>query len=981
MRWLLFALSLGLVGVACPQRTLLSWGSNLKGQLGDGAPIFTPVLSPLTSGVTSVDLGVSHGAAVTAEGRLLGWGANNRGQVGRVEAGPFLTPVDPFFTVHTAIDVACGDDFTLALLEDGSVLVYGANDSGQLGLGDRNARNVPTLLPMPGPVVGLAAGGRHSLFLMADGQVMVCGENDSGELGDGLTGDRLSPVTLPAPSDIVQVKAGAAFSLARDAAGRIFAWGANGAGQCTGTEKTVTTPRTVSSTVFRDMDAGQTHVLAVRADGRLVAWGGNARGQLGLGDRTGRNVPTVVDTGGNVILSVACGVDFSLARTASRLVFAWGDNEFSQLGSSRTALVDIFPTAPVLSASATRIAAGGRTALLWQLGRGLAWGLDDVGQRGVGRRSLVAVPGALFHSFLGDSIPPAHRNSIFASPGGEHGLLLTASGRLATFGDNQFSQLGLGGTPESGQRASFPLEILSQRGLVRSGDAGFLHSLLLMADGSVRSFGANGQGALGLGDFSARNVPTEVPGVANALAVSAGGFGGGAHSLVLRSDRTVLAFGANGAGQLGDGTKTNRNTPTPVLNLNTVSQVSAGGLHSLFLLTNGTVFASGSNDSGQIGNDAATSDEPTPVQAAGLLNATGVSAGERHSLAVRGDGTVASWGRAGALGDGSGLADRRAPGGVAGLTNMVQVAAGDGTSFARRADGALFAWGANHLGQLGLGHFDDALSPARVPRLHGLFDVQAGHTTTVATYAPRSAIVFFRPSGDRALFYARTLDGRNLGSTTVGRLGVEFQVVGLGDFTGDLGDDALLLRTTDRRLFVNAVRGTRTVGFVQVGLLGADFDVIGTGDLNDDGHTDILLRRRSDALVTSFLMNRTTITGSRQIGRLPADRTLVGVADADLDGLADLIMQTNATRALAYLKMPPSGTPSQFVGLYTPPAGHSVRGFGDFNADLELDVLLQEDATRATSFQAFRQGQPVGGKVPLFAVAVGTQVMGTFRQP
>ncbi|MCW2938151.1 MAG: chromosome condensation regulator, partial [Actinomycetia bacterium] len=152
--------------------------------------------------------------------------------------------------------------------------------------------------------------------------------------------------------------------------------------------------------------------------------------------------------------------------------------------------------------------------------------------------------------------------------------------------------------------------------------------------------------------------------------------GGAGHSVAVRSDGTAVAWGSNNAGQLGDGTTTNRTTPVPVSGLTGVTQVSAGGEYSLAVRSNGGVVAWGYNAYGQLG-DGTTTRSSIPVTVSGLTNIARVSAGDYHGVALRTDGTVVAWGYngSGQLGDGT-TTNRLTPVPVPGLSGVTQVSAG-----------------------------------------------------------------------------------------------------------------------------------------------------------------------------------------------------------------------------------------------------------------------------------------------------------------
>jgi alpha-tubulin suppressor-like RCC1 family protein len=259
--------------------------------------------------------------------------------------------------------------------------------------------------------------------------------------------------------------------------------------------------------------------------------------------------------------------------------------------------------------------------------------------------------------------------------------------------------------------------------------AGASHTLLLREDGTVWAWGANGSGQLGDGTTSHRQEPRRVAGLSAVKAVVASG----EHSLALRgSDGSVWAWGQNDSGQLGDGSTVNRLLPVQVLGLEGVVALASGSDHVLALTSGRTVLAWGRNHEGQLG-DGSTLPSSTPRLVSGLDDVVAVAAGGNHSLALLADGTVWAWGSNthGQLGDGS-KRHPKAPVQVAGLTQVVAVAAGDSHSLALLADGTVWAWGSNTHGQLGDGSTVAHARPARVARLTGVVALATGSHHTIA---------------------------------------------------------------------------------------------------------------------------------------------------------------------------------------------------------------------------------------------------------
>ena len=254
--------------------------------------------------------------------------------------------------------------------------------------------------------------------------------------------------------------------------------------------------------------------------------------------------------------------------------------------------------------------------------------------------------------------------------------------------------------------------------------AGAYHSLGLRADGSVWGWGSNGLGQLGDGTATDRRTPSRIGGTALAgvTDIAAGAY----HNLARRSDGTVWSWGWNGLGQLGDGTTAPRSGPVRVPGLTAVTAVAAGGFHSVALRDDGTVWAWGWNGFGQVG-DGGTTQRNVPVQVPGLTDVAAVSAGAYHSLALRSDGSVWAWGfnGFGGLGDGT-SAERHLPVRVSGLSGVVAISAGAYHNLAMRADGTVWAWGFNRFGQVGDGTVAERRTPVRVPGADGARALRAG---------------------------------------------------------------------------------------------------------------------------------------------------------------------------------------------------------------------------------------------------------------
>ena len=326
------------------------------------------------------------------------------------------------------------------------------------------------------------------------------------------------------------------------------------------------------------------------------------------------------------------------------------------------------------------------------------------------------------------------------SSGFSHVLAVRTDGTAWAWGDNQTGELGNGLVED---HRGVPVQVALTNVTAVAAGGGF--SLALRSDGTVWAWGDDTTGEVGDGVNSAtpRPSPQQISGLTGVTQIAAGlDFG-----LALLSDGTVRAWGRNTAGELGIGSASPSfsGTPRPVSGLTGVTQISAGASHSLALRSDATVWAWGDNTNNELG-DGTVATRYAPVAVPGLGGVTQVSAGWVHSLAVLSDGTVKDWGsnQNGELGDGT-TSGRAVPTLVAGLTQVAAVSGGVFYSLALHLDGTVHAWGANDGGLLGIGTSDSHLSPVVVPGLTHVAQVSAGRFQSVA----RVAVPAFALNSDR----------------------------------------------------------------------------------------------------------------------------------------------------------------------------------------------------------------------------------------
>ena len=223
------------------------------------------------------------------------------------------------------------------------------------------------------------------------------------------------------------------------------------------------------------------------------------------------------------------------------------------------------------------------------------------------------------------------------------------------------------------------------------------HTVALRNDGTVWAWGSNNDGQLGDGTTTWSPLPLQVKGLTDVVAVATGE----AHTVALKKNGTVWAWGHNSSGELGDGTQINRLVPVQVSGLTDVISIAAGYAHTMALKKDGTLWTWGSNNYAQLGNGTYTY-SLVPVQV--LSNVTSVSPGSFNTIALKKDGTVWAWGRNdnGQLGDGTNEY-RTTPVQLTGITQVASITTGDNFTLAVKQDGTIWAWGMNSEGEFGNG--------------------------------------------------------------------------------------------------------------------------------------------------------------------------------------------------------------------------------------------------------------------------------------
>jgi alpha-tubulin suppressor-like RCC1 family protein len=826
----------------CSDGTMATWGYNYFGQLGNGGSAQSQVpVRVTTTGVLSgktvvaIAAGWHHNLALCADGTLVAWGENSTGQLGNNSTTQSNVPVlvnrAGVLASKIVTAIAAGTGHNMVQCADGTAATWGTNTVGQLGNNSTTQSLVPVLVNTAGVLSGktiaaIAGGGAHCLAWCTDGTLAAWGQNFYGQLGNSLTTDSRIPVAvtrtgLLAGKIVTKITASGSHSIASCSDGTLAAWGGggrlgNGSQFNTSTAVAVSTSElragerfltaTSSSSANHSIGlvasplppAGTTLAatgitdIGATLNASVNAFGSSAAVSFEYGPTTdygtvvaatpstvtavtptavratlvGLRVGTIyhfrviVAAGGGTVRGADMTFTTTTLATLSALTLSEGElapafsNKITGYAASvvnTTGSVTVTPTAAfetsTLTVNGVAVASGAASKpLSLALGNNLITiVVTSAGGTVLTYTVTVTRLPAVFTFNSAASVTVTVADFIATGKTADIKLnFAPTTGTMLTVVRNT------GGNPIQGAFAN-----LAQGQLVQltygSGTYSFMANyfggsgndlVLRWANSRLVTCGYNASGQLGNNSTTTVRVPAPVvaTGVLAGKVINTASAGQD-HSLALCADGTLAAWGGNVRGQLGNNSTTNSSVPVPVdqtgvLAGKTVVAISAGGLHNLVLCADGAVAAWGYNNYGQLGNNSTTqSAVPVLVDRTGVLagrTIVAITAGMSHSLALCADGAVAAWGYnfAGQLGNNN-TSNQLTPvlvnqsGALLGK-RVVAISAGDSHNLALCADGTLVAWGLNYYGHLG----NKSLLASSVPVLVDRTGVLAGKTIT-----------------------------------------------------------------------------------------------------------------------------------------------------------------------------------------------------------------------------------------------------------
>ena len=629
------------------------WGINDYGQLGDGTTTdrLTPVsVTGLSGDITMISAGYQHACILNSSGAVKCWGRNDSGQLGNGTTEDQQTPVDVIGLSNSVTAISAGGSHTCSLMTSGGVKCWGFNSYGALGDGTTLQRTEPVdVIGLDISATMVSAGSSQTCLLTSSGGVKCWGNNLYGQLGDGTTTNRLEPVDVIGLSEgIAEITSGGDFTCALTVAGGGKCWGINQFGQMgdgsVNTDWTHTIAVDVAGLITKPLwiTSGGSHSCALLVTGGIQCWGWNAYGELGNGFAKWRAVPLGVIDLDHGYVSVSSGEAHACALNESGGLRCWGLNGGGRLGIDGIEQSDIPIDVEGLTSGVIQVSAPSlHTCALMETGGVKCWGSNFDGEVG---------DGTTINRYTPVDVINLSSNVTAISIGWRYSCALTTSGGIKCWGLNSTGQLGDG----SVKNRLKPVDVDGLESGVIAISAGGAHACALLETGKVRCWGNNHGGQLGDGTNTDRLTPVDVVGLEDVVKSISAGAG---YTCALMESGGIKCWGANYAGQLGNGSLLNSSTPVDVVGLPEPATQIATGSHNCALLTSGALYCWGADITGELGiGIASDAPHPIPQRVIGLFGSVvDVSAGYGFTCATMVSGEVKCWGNNtyGQLGDGT----------------------------------------------------------------------------------------------------------------------------------------------------------------------------------------------------------------------------------------------------------------------------------------------------------------------------------------
>ena len=750
--------------------TVWSHGQNQYGQLGVGdtnsynEPQKVKIIkntiknedgskTDIEDTIKDISVGNYQVLALGQTGKVYAWGYGENGQLGIGSGYNHESPVvvtDIYKNqLQDIVKVEAGENVSFAITSKGKVYAWGNGYSSRAQLldlpenavditskyvltGDGKVYDISTKeqLSIVGKIVDLDEGTNHTVMLTNDGRAYAIGDNTYGQLSNGNNvPSETSPVAVRKDSEniftgIKEIKAGDKTTVIVTTDGKVYACGMNDNNELGIENKEildVNTPqenKNIENVISANI--GVNHVVAIKENGEVYAFGYGKNGELG--NRNDNNSITPVMVGNDIIRTNTNNVVLKVNQqtTIEGYVdyFNIFNNDIKNINytSKDTSVATLEEIQENHNNDETQNES--KKFKIKLSGKKTGTTIVTANQENTDNIGVIQV-----------EVVPETENEITISPNvitnGSHTISLREDGKVFTWGDNTYGQLGNGTVITSDE----PVEVTFPEGtIITQIAAGENHNVALDSNGNVWTWGRNNNYQIG-NTRENQYTPYKVSNLPKVIKIAAGNN----NTMVITENNELYAWGLNAYGDLGLGTYTNKVLPKKVKGVHDIIDISGGKSHYIVLNRAGEVFATGSNLYGQLGignNEIGKINEFQKVEIKDKIGT--IDAGDISNIVTTVDGYVYTWG--GNTYSTLGTEDKEnknVPTKLKDVKNIRQASTGKTHTILRDGNNNVYVAGTNSNGQLGLGTTENKTTFEQNTLINNVIRVSSGDTYTV----------------------------------------------------------------------------------------------------------------------------------------------------------------------------------------------------------------------------------------------------------
>ena len=750
--------------------TVWSHGQNQYGQLGVGdtnsynEPQKVKIIkntiknedgskTDIEDTIKDISVGNYQVLALGQTGKVYACGYGENGQLGIGSGYNHESPVvvtDIYKNqLQDIVKVEAGENVSFAITSKGKVYAWGNGYSSRAQLldlpenavditskyvltGDGKVYDISTKeqLSIVGKIVDLDEGTNHTVMLTNDGRAYAIGDNTYGQLSNGNNvPSETSPVAVRKDSEniftgIKEIKAGDKTTVIVTTDGKVYACGMNDNNELGIENKEildVNTPqenKNIENVISANI--GVNHVVAIKENGEVYAFGYGKNGELG--NRNDNNSITPVMVGNDIIRTNTNNVVLKVNQqtTIEGYVdyFNIFNNDIKNINytSKDTSVATLEEIQENHNNDETQNES--KKFKIKLSGKKTGTTIVTANQENTDNIGVIQV-----------EVVPETENEITISPNvitnGSHTISLREDGKVFTWGDNTYGQLGNGTVITSDE----PVEVTFPEGtIITQIVAGENHNVALDSNGNVWTWGRNNNYQIG-NTRENQYTPYKVSNLPKVIKIAAGNN----NTMVITENNELYAWGLNAYGDLGLGTYTNKVLPKKVKGVHDIIDISGGKSHYIVLNRAGEVFATGSNLYGQLGignNEIGKINEFQKVEIKDKIGT--IDAGDISNIATTVDGYVYTWG--GNTYSTLGTEDKEnknVPTKLKDVKNIRQASIGKTHTILRDGNNNVYVTGTNSNGQLGLGTTENKTTFEQNTLINNVIRVSSGDTYTV----------------------------------------------------------------------------------------------------------------------------------------------------------------------------------------------------------------------------------------------------------